>query len=75
MAFFTIPTVLKFLQALPTAIAALPAVKETFDGIVGTFKNPQDQETLQRAYREHQAENAGGHVRLQEMLRKAELEE
>lgn len=71
--FTTIPTVLKFLQAIGPITAALPEVKNLFDDIVGTFKG-KDQDTLKKAYAELQAENSGGHARLQEMLRKAEQE-
>lgn len=71
---FTVAGIIKFLQAIGPAAAALPAVKDTVDKIIGTFKSKDDQATLQRAYRELQAENSGGHVRLQEMLRQAEAE-
>lgn len=71
---FAIPLILKLLQAVGPVTAALPQFKEVYDQITGTFKKPADQETLKQAYRELLAENTGGHFRLQEMLRKAELE-
>lgn len=71
---FTVAGAIKFLQAIGPITAALPDVKNIWDGIVKTFKSDADQKTLQDAYRELQAENAGGHQRLQEMLRKAEQE-
>jgi hypothetical protein len=52
----------------------LPEFKSVYDQIVGTFKSSADQNTLKQAYQELQAENSGGHARLQEMLRKAEQE-
>lgn len=69
-----IPTVLKALQAIGPITAALPEFKALYDQIVETFKGDADQATLKRAYDELMAENSGGHVRLQEMLRKAEQE-
>jgi hypothetical protein len=72
---FTVAGIIRLLTAVGPITAALPQFKEVFDGIVGTFKNHDDQATLQAAYRELQNENSGGHVRLQEMLRKAALEE
>jgi hypothetical protein len=71
---FTIANVVRLLQAVGPVTAALPAFKEVYDGIVSTFKKDTDQETLKNAYRELQAENSGGHARLQEILRKAEQE-
>jgi hypothetical protein len=71
---FSIAGILKLLQAVGPVTAALPEFKQTFDQIVGTFKKPADQQTLRTAYEELQAENSGGHARLQEMLRKAEAE-
>jgi hypothetical protein len=66
---------LKLLQAVGPVTAALPEFKQTFDQIVGTFKKPATIRTrLRTAYDELQAENSGGHARLQEMLRKAEQE-
>lgn len=73
--FMTIPVVLKALQAIGPITAALPEFKDLYDQITKTFKSDADQETLKRAYRELLAENTGGHVRLQEMLRQAEKEE
>lgn len=70
-----IPSILRMLQAIGPIAAALPQFKEVYDQIVETFSSDTDQETLQTAYRELQAENSGGHARLQEMLRKAEAEE
>lgn len=71
---FSITTLIKFLQAVGPITAALPQFKEVWDDIVATFKSDTDQKTLQLAYQELQAENSGGHARLQEMLRKAEAE-
>lgn len=71
---FSVAGVLRMLQAIGPITAALPEVKAVFDDIVKTFKKPADQKTLQVAYRELQNENNGGHVRLQEMLRKAAQE-
>jgi hypothetical protein len=71
---FSIPAIMKLLQAVGPITAALPEFKQTYDQIVSTFKNPNDQDTLRKAYDELQAENSGGHARLQEMLRKAEQE-
>lgn len=69
---FAILDILKLLQAVGPVTAAIPEFKKTFDQIVGTFKHPDDQATLRTAYQELQAENSGGHARLQEMLRQAE---
>lgn len=71
---FVIADILRLLQAVGPVTAAIPEFKKTFDQIVGTFKKPQDQDTLKKAYQELMAENSGGHARLQEMLRKAEAE-
>ena len=71
---FTIAGVIKLLQAVGPITAALPDFKNVYDQIVSTFKSDTDQKTLQTAYQELQAENSGGHARLQEMLRKAETE-
>jgi hypothetical protein len=68
---FSVAGVIRMLQAIGPITAALPEVKEVYDGIVSTFKKDTDQETLKNAYRELQAENSGGHARLQEMLRRA----
>lgn len=66
-----IPTVIKALQAIGPITAALPEFKALYDQIVGTFKE-DDQTTLKKAYDELLAENTGGHVRLQEILRRSE---
>ena len=71
---FSVTGILKLLQAVGPVTAALPEFKSVYDQIVQTFKKDTDQQTLQKAYLELQNENAGGHVRLQEMLRKAEQE-
>lgn len=71
---FKLTDILKLLPAVGPAVAAAPEFKKVYDQIVNTFKHPQDQETLRTAYQELQAENSGGHARLQEMLRKAEQE-
>ena len=71
---FTVAGILRLLQAVGPITARLPEFKAHYDQIVATFKGRDDQETLQTAYRELQAENAGGHARLQEMLRKAETQ-
>lgn len=70
-----ISTVLKLLQAVGPVTAALPQFKAVYDEITETFSSKTDQQTLQQAYRELQAENSGGHARLQEMLRQAEQAE
>lgn len=72
---FSITGVLNLLKAVGPVTAALPEFKSIYDQIVSTFKKDSDQETLKTAYRELQSENSGGHVRLQEMLRKASAEE
>lgn len=72
---FAIADILKLLQAVGPVTAAIPEFKQTYDQIVATFRNPSDQDTLRKAYLELQAENSGGHARLQEMLRKAEAED
>lgn len=69
---FKLIDILKLLPAVGPVVAALPEFKAVYDQIVGTFRNPQDQQTLKTAYQELQAENSGGHARLQELLRKAE---
>lgn len=69
---FTVTGILSLLQAVGPVVAALPAFKSVYDQIVETFDDDTDQETLRTAYRELQNENAGGHARLQEMLRKAQ---
>jgi hypothetical protein len=71
---FTVAGILRLLQAVGPITAALPEFKSVYDQIVGTFKSSADQNTLKQAYQELQAENSGGHARLQEMLRKAEQE-
>lgn len=71
---FTITAVMRLLQAVGPITASLPEFKTIYRGIVDTFKGKQDQQTLVNAYRELQAENTGGHARLQEMLRQAEKE-
>jgi hypothetical protein len=71
---FAIADILKLLQAVGPITAAIPEFKKTYDQIVSTFHKPADQETLRTAYQELQAENSGGHARLQEMLRQAEAE-
>lgn len=71
---FSVAGIIRLLQAVGPATAALPEFKEVYDQIVDTFKKPTDQATLQTAYTELQSENSGGHARLQEMLRKAEQE-
>lgn len=72
---FSIPSILRLLQAVGPLTAAMPEFKNVYDQIVGTFKKGADQDTLKRAYAEIQAANSGGHARLQEMLRKAEQAE
>ena len=69
---FTIPAMLKLLQAIGPIAARLPEFKSLFDQIVGTFKGHQDQATLKQAYQDLMDENTGGHARLQEKLRIAE---
>jgi len=71
---FTIAGIIKLLQAVGPITAALPEFKAVYDQIVATFKSSTDQKTLQTAYQELQAENSGGHARLQDMLRQAEKE-
>lgn len=71
---FSIASVLRLLQAVGPVTAALPEFKRIYEQILGTFHDPSDQATLRTAYRELQAENSGGHTRLQEMLRQAEQE-
>lgn len=71
---FAIATIIKLLQVVGPVTAALPEFKAVYDQIVSTFSSKTDQKTLQEAYRELQNENSGGHVRLQELLRKAEQE-
>lgn len=71
---FAIATIMKFLQAVGPITAALPEFKAVYHGIVDTFSSKTDQQTLITAYHELQAENSGGHQRLQEMLRKAAQE-
>jgi len=71
---FSVAGIIRLLQAVGPITAALPAFKEVYDQIVGTFKSDADQDTLKKAYAELQNENSGGHARLQEMLRKAENE-
>lgn len=70
---FTIAGIMKLLQALGPVATRLPEFKAHYRQIVDTFKQ-KDQQTLITAYRELQAENQGGHARLQEMLRRAEQE-
>lgn len=70
-----IPTIIRMLQAVGPITAALPEFKAFYDQLVSTFKSDTDQDTLKRAYRELQAENSGGHVRLQEILRRAEQDQ
>jgi hypothetical protein len=70
-ALFSVAGIIKLLQAVGPITAALPEFKDTYDKIVSTFDSKTDQQTLQKAYRELQAENSGGHARLQEMLRQA----
>lgn len=65
---------LRALQAVGPITAALPEFKNLWDTFTGLVNNDSDQETLKKAYEELLAENTGGHVRLQEMLRKAEQE-
>jgi hypothetical protein len=72
---FSITGILKLLQAVGPVTAALPEFKQTYDQIVSTFHKSADQQTLKTAYEELQAENSGGHARLQEMLRQAEASE
>lgn len=69
---FTVAGIIKLLQAVGPITAALPEFKDTYDKIVSTFKGTDDQDTLKTAYRELQAENSGGHARLQDLLRQAE---
>jgi hypothetical protein len=71
---FSIAAIIKLLQVVGPVTAALPEFKSVYDQIVSTFSSKTDQKTLQEAYRELQNENSGGHVRLQELLRKAEQE-
>lgn len=72
---FSIAGILKLLTAVGPITAALPEFKSVYDQIVKTFKSDTDQQVLKDAYRELQSENSSGHVRLQEMLRKAEADE
>lgn len=65
---------LRALQAVGPITAALPEFKALWDQFTGLVNNDNDKETLKKAYEELLAENTGGHVRLQEMLRKAEQE-
>lgn len=71
---FTVAGIMKLLQAVGPLVARLPEFKAHYRQVVDTFKGEQDQQTLITAYRELQAENSGGHQRLQEMLRQAEQE-
>lgn len=75
MAAFNLTDVLRLLPAVGPVVAALPEFKKIYDQITGTFRSDKDQQTLKDAYRELQAENTGGHARLQEMLRQAEANE
>ena len=70
---FSVVGVMKLLTAVGPVVAKLPEFRDHFRQVVDTFKQ-KDQQTLISAYRELQAENAGGHARLQEMLRQAEQE-
>lgn len=70
----TIPVIMKMLQAVGPITAALPEFKTFYRQVVDSFSKKTDQETLITAHRELLAENSGGHVRLQEMLRKAQQE-
>lgn len=71
---FSLGGIIKLLQVVGPVVARAPEFKAVFDQIVDTFKGKDDQATLKKAYDELMAENSGGHVRLQEMLRKAERE-
>ncbi len=72
---FQVAAIMKLLQAVGPITARLPEFKAVYDQIVSTFKGKDDQATLQKAHAELLAENTGGHARLQEMLRKASLDE
>jgi hypothetical protein len=64
---FDFTSILKLLPAVGPVVAALPAFKEVFDQIVGTFKE-DDQVVLKDAYADLIAENDEGHARLQAKL-------
>lgn len=64
---FDLATALRFLQAVGPVVAALPAVKQTFDTAVAALRG-DDQEQAQEAYRDLIADNDDGHRRLQEKL-------
>lgn len=68
---FSVAGIMKMLLAIGPVAASLPDFKAIFDQLVATFKKPADQEALKTAYRELMDHNSGGHMRLQEMLRKA----
>lgn len=65
---------IRALQAVGPITAALPEFKALYDTLVSLVNGPDDQAALQKAYQEILNENAGGHARLQEMLRRAEQE-
>lgn len=65
---FTVAGILKLMQAVGPSVARLPEFVQHFNQVKSTFKE-KDQEVLQEAYRDLQAENSGGHARLQEKLR------
>lgn len=67
---FNLASVLKLLPAVGPVVGALPAFKEIFDQIVGTF-GQKDQAVLKEAYADLMAENDEGHARLQAKLAEA----
>ena len=64
---------LKLLPAVGSVVARLPEFKDTFDRIVESF-GENDQDTLKAAYADLIADNDEGHARLQEKLARAASE-
>lgn len=67
---FALATVLALIEKVPAVVRALPEFKQTFDSIVGTFKE-DDQTVLKQRYEELMAENDEGFARLDAKLEEA----
>ncbi len=67
---FTLSVILALIEKVPAVVRALPEFKQTFDDIVGTFKE-KDQATLKARYAELQSENDAGFQRLDDKLEDA----